>query len=179
MTGLGFEHRAPLKLPSFLPLCQISRRAIGRIAVSVLALALILAFFSPAVHSGLCGPRAEHPAHAHLRLDPRLRGESLQVLPAPHLHTNPAGALCCHPGQRPVSPALLQPQTLQDPEGLGEGWRRQVHAASGLRPGPEDKPCVRCLTQAPARHRQDSAQSLSGLLALIMQDSRITHGLVG
>lgn len=121
---------------------------------------------SSAVHSGLCGPGAEHPAHAHLRLDPRLRGKPLQVLPASHLHAHPAGALRRHPGQSPPPPALLKPQTLQDPEGLGEGQRCQIHAACGPRPGPEDEPLVRACswlrTPAPAGQRL----RLSGLLSV-------------
>ena len=144
--GAGIWTQTPTK--ATLRLCPV----IGGMAVSTHPLAA--AFFSPAVHPGLRGSGPEHAAHAHLRLDACLRGEPLQVLPAADLHPHPAGALRCHPGQRPVSPAVHQPQTHQDPEGLGEGWFRQAHTASGPRPGPEDKPRVTGLHPAPGNQTQ-------------------------
>lgn len=130
--------------------------------------ALTPAFFSPTVLSGFCGPGAEHSAHAHLRLDPCLRGEPLQVLPASHLHAHAAGALRRHPGQKSVPPALLKPQTRQDPEGLGEGQCCQVHTANGPQPGPEDEPRVRSPPRL-APETRCRALSLPGILFLIVQ----------
>lgn len=104
---------------------------------------LIANLFSSTVHAGLRGSGAEHPAHAHLWLDACLRGEPLQVLPAAHLHAHAAGALRRDPGQRPAPPALPQPQTRQDPQGLGEGQRCKVHGAHQPGTGGEDQPRVR------------------------------------
>ena len=106
------------------------------------------------VHSGLCGSGTEHPAHAHLRLDPPLRGELLQVLPAPHLHPHPAWYPVLSSWPKACSPAVCQPQTHQDPEGLGEEWLRQVHTASGPHPGPEDKARMTGLHPSPGNQTQ-------------------------
>lgn len=163
MIGQGFEPRALTAKVTLLPspLWASSNPVVESLCPS--SPGPHSSLLSSAVHSRFYGPGAEHPAHTHLWLDPRLRGEPLQVLPASHLHTHAAGALHCHPGQGPVLPALLKPQTLQDPEGLGEGQCCQVHTANGPCLDPEDKPCVRSLHLAlETRCRQVSALSLSG-----------------
>lgn len=98
--------------------------------------------FSPTVQLGLRGPAAKHPAHAHLWLDTCLRGEPLQILPASHLHTHAAGALRGHRDKRPLPLTLLEPQTFQDPKGLGEGWSPEPHITQRPLPNPKDKPRV-------------------------------------